>query len=165
MDIRQMQYILTLAEYRSFTKAAKALYISQPSLSSFVAKAEAELGVVLFDRSTSPLTLTYAGKIYTKGAEAIISSCELLQKQLSDISSQKIGRIRVGLPYERAAYMLPLILPEYKKAYPQVAVQVTTSNSAQMIEMLLGNRIDLAIMPGSTWNQDVARRIYIPRSW
>ena len=158
MDIRQMQYLLTLAEYRNFTKASKALYISQPSLSSFVAKAEAELGVVLFDRSTSPLTLTHAGEIYVKGAEEILASCELLQKQLSDISSQKIGRIRVGIPNERAAYMMPLILPEYKKKYPRVSVQVATSNSAQMIDMLLGNRIDMAILPNSTWSKEVASK-------
>lgn len=162
MDIRQMQYLLTLAEYRSFTKASKALFISQPSLSAFVAKAEAELGVTLFDRSTNPLTLTYAGEVYIEGAEAILNSCELLQRQLSDISSQKVGRIRIGLPYDRAAYMLPLIMPEYKQMYPKVTLRITTASSAHIVEQLLSNHIDMAILPNNTWSNEVTLKdIYL----
>ena len=157
MDIRQMQYILALAEHRNFTKAAKALFISQPSLSAFVAKVEAELGVALFDRSSSPLSLTYAGEVYVRNAEQILNACDVMQKQLSDLSSQKIGRIRLGLPNERAAYMLPLLLPAYNALYPQVTVDVTTMNSAQMIDLLLANRLDIAILPNSRWSKEVMK--------
>lgn len=161
MDIRQMQYILALAEHRSFTRAAKALYISQPSLSAFVGKVEAELGVALFDRSTTPLTLTYAGEIYVEGAREILASCAHLQKRIGDISSQKTGRLRLCVPHERAAYMLPLLLPEYKKMHPNVAVQVLTHNSTYTLDLLRTNQVDMAIMPYNNLGQDfVCSEIY-----
>ena len=62
MDFKQLSYIVKVAECQNITKAAKELFISQPSLSQFLSKTEEELGVKLFDRSTNPLTLTYSGK-------------------------------------------------------------------------------------------------------
>lgn len=158
MDLKQIQYVLTLAEYRSFTKASKALYISQPTLSSYVAKVEDVLGVTLFDRSTTPLTLTYAGEVYIKGAGEILDTCKRLEKQLSDISTQKTGRIRLALSGDRAAYMLPRILPKYRQMYPGVTVQTISSPSGQIMDMLPDNRVDIAIVPdGGRSKQEVLR--------
>lgn len=154
MDLKQIQYLLTLAEYRNFTKASKALYISQPTLSSYVAKVEDVLGVTLFDRSTTPLTLTYAGEVYIKGAREILDACKRLEKQLDDISAQKMGRIRLALSNDRAAYMLPQILPKYRQIYPNVSVQTVPSAFGQVMEMLLDNRADIAIAPDGNWNKD-----------
>lgn len=150
MDLKQLQYLLTLAKHRNFTKASKALYISQPSLSSYVAKVEDDLGVTLFDRGTNPLTITYAGEIYMKGAGEILDAYRRLENRLSDISAHKIGRIRVALSSDRAAYMIPLILPKYRELHPGVTVQITPSPSAQIPELLLDNQIDLAILPGGS---------------
>lgn len=147
MDLKQIQYVLTLAEYRNFTKASKALYISQPTLSSYIAKVEDVLGVTLFDRSTTPLTLTYAGEVYIKGAEEILEACKRLEKQLGDISAQKMGRIRLALSSDRAAYMLPRVLPKYRQMYPNVSVRIVSAPSGQLAEMLLDNRADIAIVP------------------
>lgn len=152
MELKHMQYLLTLAEYRNFTKASKALYISQPSLSSCVAKMEDVLGVPLFDRSTTPLTMTYAGEVYVKGAREVLDACSRLEKQLSDISAQKIGRIRIALSDDRAAYMLPMVLPKYQQIHPNVTVQIESSASDQVTDLLLDNQIDIAILPGSDWN-------------
>ena len=148
MDLKQLQYLLTLAEHRNFTKASKALYISQPSLSSYVAKVEDVLGVTLFDRSTTPLTLTYAGEVYIKGAKEVLDACRRLENLLSDISAQKIGRIRVALSSDRAAYMIPLILPKYRQMHPNVTVQTIPSTSEQVTELILDNQADIAILPG-----------------
>lgn len=158
MDLKQLQYLLTLAKHRNFTKASKALYISQPSLSSYVAKVEDDLGVTLFDRGTNPLTITYAGEIYMKGAEEILDAYRRLENRLSDISAHKIGRIRVALPGDRAAYMIPLILPKYRQLYPDVTVQITPAPSGQIPELLLDNQIDLAILPDGSWNSQALIR-------
>lgn len=156
MDIRQLQYIATLAEYRSFTKAAKALFIAQPSLSAYVAKTEAELGVTLFDRSTTPLTLTYAGEEYLKRAEEILSVHHLMEKEMQDLSQQRVGRIRVGMPPERAAYMLPLLLPAYKKLYPGMDVQLVTAHTTGLDNYILRSKVDLAILPANPWDSGIA---------
>ena len=152
MDLKQLQYLLTLAEHRSFTKASKELYISQPSLSSYVAKAEDALGVTLFDRSTSPLTLTYAGEVYINGAKDILDACKRLENQLRDISAQKIGRVRIALSSDRAAYMIPLVFPHYQQLHPDVTVRFIPSASERAVQLLLDNQADLAILPEGDWN-------------
>ena len=154
MDLKQIQYVLTLAEYRNFTKASRALYISQPTLSSYIAKVEDTLGVTLFDRSTAPLTLTYAGEVYIKTAGEILEAYKRLEKQLGDISAQKLGRIRLALSDDRAAYMLPQILPKYRQAHPDVTVQTVPAASGQIMELLLDSRADIAIGPDGDWDGD-----------
>ena len=74
MDFREMLYITTVADCRSITAAARKLYISQPSLSHIVSKVEQDVGVKLFDRGTSPLTITYAGEKYVETARKILQS-------------------------------------------------------------------------------------------
>ena len=82
MDFKQLAYIIKVAECRNITKAAKELFISQPSLSQFITKAEEELGVRLFDRSMNPLSLTYAGTKYIEAARKIIMVNENIKKEL-----------------------------------------------------------------------------------
>ena len=79
MDFRELKYIVTTAECQSFTAAAKKLYISQPSLSYVISKVEEETGVLLFDRKTTPITLTYAGKRYVETAREILALYDSLQ--------------------------------------------------------------------------------------
>jgi DNA-binding transcriptional LysR family regulator len=156
MNIRQLQYIATVAEYCSFTKAAKALYIAQPSLSTYISKVEAELGVALFDRNTTPLSLTYAGEEYLKYAEKVLADYRFMEKRMQDIAQKQIGRIRVGIPNERAAYMLPVIMSVYRHQYPQIEVQLFTGDSTNMIDMILRKKVDLAFLPHNFKNSLIA---------
>ena len=94
MDFRQLMYIRTVAEQKSITAAAKALFITQPSLSHFISKTEEEMGVKIFDRSTYPISLTYAGEKYIEAAEKILYISEELKKEFGDISQSKKGRIK-----------------------------------------------------------------------
>ncbi|WP_042434292.1 LysR family transcriptional regulator [Faecalispora jeddahensis] len=147
MDMQQLTYICTVAEYHSITKAANALYISQPALSHFISKAEDQLGVKLFDRSTSPLSLTFAGEQYVRHARQILMMANNMTKDLSDISKNRKGRIRVGFPFERCTYMLPLILPHFQKKFPGIQVQVSTGKGNQLISDILKGQLDFAILP------------------
>lgn len=147
MDFRQLQYINAVAEFQSITKAAASLYISQPSLSHFISKTEEELGVKLFDRSTSPISLTFAGERYIEDAKQILKIHEQMRKQFRDISRNMTGRLRVGMPRERAAYMLPLILPEYQESYPGIEVQLYTAGGKELFDALQKGRIDFMILP------------------
>ena len=64
MDLKEFEYVLTINEERSFSKAAKKLFISQPSLSQYINRLESQLGVTIFDRNTIPLSLTFEGELY-----------------------------------------------------------------------------------------------------
>ena len=80
MELRQFTYVNQVAECGSFTKAAAKLFISQPALSNYISKVEEDLGVKLFDRSATPLKLTYAGEQYLKRAKAIIGQLEVFSR-------------------------------------------------------------------------------------
>lgn len=148
MNLRQLHYICTVAECRSISKAAKQLMISQPSLSNFLAKTEQALGVRLFERSnTAPLTLTYAGERFIEYAQRILLDSNSMLRELSDISGNIAGRIRLGFPHERLSYMVPIILPKYREQYPDIELKFTTGNGTYLLSQLRAGSIDIAVLP------------------
>ena len=159
MEIRHMHYLVTIAEYRSITRAAEVLYVSQPSLSHCVAKAEAELGAKLFDRSTSPLTLTYAGEKFVDIARQILALDGTMQREFRDISQNMRGRLRVGMPHERATFMLPEIMPRFSREYPMVDVIVTTGSRYSLYKGLDRGQLDFVIVP---YREDSADYTLLP---
>ncbi len=150
MDFRELKYIVTTAECQSFTAAAKKLYISQPSLSYVISKVEEENGVLLFDRKTTPITLTYAGKRYVETAREILTLYDSLQKELHDIGNEESGEINLGIPTERAGYMLPRILKRFRSSFPKVSLRLKEARSSQIVHDLENGIVDLAILPGRT---------------
>ena len=146
MDFREMLYITTVADCRSITAAARKLYISQPSLSHIVSKVEQDVGVKLFDRGTSPLTITYAGEKYVETARKILLMSDNLRKELIDAEK---GRINFGMPTERAGYMLPAVIPEFKKQYPGIELQVMEAKSDELLQAILRDDISFYVIPRS----------------
>ena len=147
MDFREMLYITTIADCRSITAAARKLYISQPSLSHIVSKVEQDVGVKLFDRGTSPLTVTYAGEKYVETARKILLMSDNLRKELIDAGLGEKGRITFGMPTERAGYMLPAVIPDFKKQYPGIELQVREAKSDELLQAIMRDDISFYIIP------------------
>ena len=148
MDFRELTYITAVAEERSVTEAAKRLYISQPSLSYIISKVEQDLGVRLFDRKTNPLSLTYAGEIYVEHAREILRIRDNMRRELTDIGHGKKGRINIGIPNERAGYMLSRVMPLFRQQYPNMEIRLQESRSSEIIRNLLIDKIGFAVLPG-----------------
>ena len=168
MDFRELTYITTIADCGSVTEAAKRLYISQPSLSYILAKVEEDLGVKLFDRKTSPLTLTYAGERYVATARTILSLSGNLRRELKDIGGGARGEIRIGIPTERAGYMLPKVLGKFHERYPEVQVRLVESRSSEILGELDKDKISFAVLPGGSGEFPIgleSRLIYRERVW
>lgn len=149
MDFREMLYITAVADCRSITAAARKLYISQPSLSHIVSKVEQDVGVKLFDRGTSPLTITYAGEKYVETARKILLMSDNLRKELIDAGLGEKGRIVFGMPTERAGYMLPAVIPDFKKKYPGIELQVREANADELLQAILKDDISFYVVPRS----------------
>lgn len=147
MDFRQLQYITTVAEFGNITKAADALFISQSALSHYIQKTEQELGITLFDRSTTPITLTLAGQHYTETARRILLENEQLMKVFRDITHHMTGKLRIGTSRDRASYTIPRLLPAFAARYPGIEVEVFTESGYQLTEALRAGKIDLVILP------------------
>lgn len=146
MDFKQFEYVLTVANERSFSKASKKLYISQPSLSQYISRIEAGLGVVLFDRTSVPLSLTYEGEIYTETAKNILSLITKMKNKYDDINALAIGKLNIGLTPSKANYHLPLILPVFKKKYPGIELKITEASSSDLEELISKDLVDIGLM-------------------
>lgn len=146
MDLNKFEYILCVAEEKSFTKAASKLYISQPALSQYVASLEEQLKVKLFDRSVTPLKLTLGGEIFIKKALEILQLKKELWRELHDISSNLVGNISIGISPNRSLYLLPYFFKELKDKFPNIKVEIIERNSKELEKGVLDGMIDIAII-------------------
>lgn len=155
MDFKHYQYILKVAELQSITKAANNLYISQPSLSAFIAKIEDELGAKLFDRNKTPLELTQAGKIFVETGERILHLHEKMIQEINEISLNQKGKIKVGIPGSRGTYMLPLIYPAFHSEFPGIEIEMIENTSKNLAEAVQKGSIDIVVMPRLSKNPNL----------
>ena len=144
MDFRELSYIAAIAKHQNITKAAEALYISQPGLSKFLTGLEADLGLKLFDRIDKKYTPTYAGERYLTYARTILDTKASLDAELADIIKRDVGVLNIALPNMRCAYMLPKTLPAFNAKYPNVKVNIFEGTSAVIDQRLLEGETDLA---------------------
>ena len=106
VNSQQIEYVLTLAEQRSFSKAAQKLYVSQPSLSQYIINLEKQIGTSLFDRSTSPVRLTTAGEAFVETARQIKALEDNFTNRISDLENLRTGSVRIGASSFRSSCML-----------------------------------------------------------
>ena len=145
MNLKQALYIRTIAEEGNITAAAKKLYVSQPSLSQMVRQIEGEYGVTLFDRTVSPLRLTYAGEKYLQAANAILAANDRLENELREIRQENSGLLRLGISVQRALQILSVALPWFTMQFPKVSVDLREEGSARLEKLLEDGEIDLAL--------------------
>ncbi|MBT9778066.1 LysR family transcriptional regulator [Clostridium sp. MCC353] len=144
MDVKYLNYIIAIAKKRNMTKAAEELYVSQSSLSQYLTKLEQEVGTPLFYRAKGELTLTPAGELYVKAAEQVIHIQKDLYKEISGLDQK--GHITVGVTSQFALRMLSTIIPQFKKQYPEVTIEISETNPPNLTKMLVEENIDLGIM-------------------
>lgn len=146
MVFRNYEYFAAIVEAGSLTKAAERLYVSQPSLSQYIKRLEASLGVELFDRSTSPLRLTYTGERYYQYVLQFMKLDENVRREFQDIQDQTRGRLRLGVALWRGACLLPDVFPSFYQQYPGIHIELTEGRSIQLESALMNDKIDLAVM-------------------
>lgn len=139
-------YFIAIVQEGNLNKAAKRLFVSQPSLSQYLQRLEKNLGAKLFDRSTTPLSLTYAGQRYYEYAIRTRTAEDNIKKELLDIEQSKGGCIKLGIPFWRGACVLPQVLPAFHKKYPNITFNLTERRAQLLIEALKEDKIDLAVM-------------------
>lgn len=144
MDIK-MKYVYMVYKEKSFTRAAEKLYISQPSLSAMVKKAEQELGTAIFDRGTSPLELTPAGQAYIEYLESVLQCEDTLNEKLWDIQNLSKGNVRLGGSNYVLSSIIPMILRQVMPSYPGIRIGLTEEKSFSLRRMLQDRELDLVI--------------------
>lgn len=144
MNLQSFQYFVVLARERNYTHAAKALHITQQSLSAHIAALEKELGCELIVRQT-PLALTYAGRAFLRYAADICNIREEMYQELCDIRNDQKGELRIGIAYTRGRAIMPQIITAFQKQYPRVEVTIIGGTNEELRQFLSKGRLDLAI--------------------
>lgn len=142
------KYAYEVYQKGSFTKAAKNLYISQPSLSAAISRLEGELGFRIFDRTTIPCSLTAEGRIYIESLEEIIESESNMRKRISEISDTDNGSITIGGSSLASYSILTDICAEFYRLYPKINVTLDIGNvgsSAVLFDKLDNKELDVLV--------------------
>ena len=140
-----MKYVYEVYKERSFSNAARNLYISQPALSGMIKKIEKNIGMPLFDRSTTPIQLTECGKKYIKTAEKIMSLEDEFAYYVGKQDELKTGRLTVGSTYLFSSFVLPKYIKKFKASYPDVKVSLFEGNSNLLEKKLANGELDFVV--------------------
>lgn len=138
-------YVYEVYAEKSFSAAAKKLFISQPALSAAVKKVEKQLGITIFDRSTNPISLTREGTICIESIEQMRSLEQGMRTQLKDISDIKSGKITVSGENFISSFILPEIIIEFMKRYPGIEVELVESNTHDLMKRLEDEVVDILV--------------------
>lgn len=145
MNVQELNYILCIAKHQNLTRAARELYISQPTLSKYLQKLETELDGKLFSRSGNCYVPTYLGRRYMDYAKKVLALNQDWERELADLNSCKEGELNIAFPLMRSSCMLPRILPLFHQKYPGVKVNFLEETYAIQERLLLDDQLDFAI--------------------
>lgn len=151
MELKQLESFVAVVVYKSFTEAAKQLYISQPTISTHIQALEKELETKLIVRTTKSIELTKRG---TELYECAVKMLDLRDGLLEKWRSWDEKIIRLGVSTIPSAYILPEFLPKFCKEYPEVFFQSIQSDSKGIIEGVLDGRMDVGLV-GMEWEEEV----------
>lgn len=146
MNTRQIQYAIALSKTLNFSQTADELGITQPSLSKQIMNLENELGVKLFDRNHSPMTLTPAGEFFVIHAQELLYKEDQMIKGLESFQSGEHGKLTIGVTPFRSLYLMPDIVKEIKNEYPGVRVTLVEANSTQLRKEVAEGKYDFAVV-------------------
>ena len=149
MNIKHIQYVLTVLREGSITGASKKLYVSQPALSQTIKQIEQDLGASIFDRTTDPISLTFAGQKYVEAAQQMLDIDRNLRAQIAEMKDEIHGRIRVGISVQRGLQLLPHVIPEFARLYPFVKVELIEHGSDTLERMTAEGQCDIALVATS----------------
>lgn len=141
----EIKYVWAVYEERSFTKAAKKLFISQPALSNMIKKVEQEVGAPIFDRSTIPLSLTAEGQFYIQSIRDIMMIEQNIYSYFEDIRNLEKGSLSVGGSSFFCSFILPELMGIFKRRYPKVSIDIVEGNLQDLKSKLENNVIDIMI--------------------
>lgn len=146
MTIAQLKYALALQKYGSFKMASDHLQISQPALSLQIKKLEEVIGMVLFDRSGSPVRVTPEGELFLVKAEEIVTNAENLLSFTSVLGENYIGKLSVGVIPTLAPYLIPLFADDLQNDHPQFILDIHEMITSDIIHALRSGELDAGLI-------------------
>jgi DNA-binding transcriptional LysR family regulator len=144
MEVRQIEALLGIADYGSFSEAAKVLSTVQSNISSRIAKLEHELGTALVDRLTGHLT--DSGQIVAERGRRILNEMAAIASDVSELTAEIRGQVQLGMIGTAGRWIVPLILEAQKEKFPHVALRIKEGTNFAIEPQLVNGQIDLAVL-------------------
>jgi DNA-binding transcriptional LysR family regulator len=146
MDFDQLETFLDVARLSSFSRAAEKRFRTQPAISSQIRALEDEVGAKLLDRSGGKVSITQSGKLFQKYAEEMLASRKAMLTAVAETERVPRGEIIVGANEGTCLHILPEVFAEFKKQYPDVAVNIKRSDYAKILESVIDNSVDFGVI-------------------
>lgn len=145
VELAQLEAFLQVAQHRSFSRAAEALFLTQPSVTARIQSLEREIGERLFERTGRSVTLTDAGHAFMPHAQRALTAVQEGTDAIEAVRHGDIGSIRIGASDTIATYVLPGILKQFRETRPRVHVHLTTGQTEGIVEKLLAGETHVAV--------------------
>ncbi len=159
MTITQLKYVLAVAQYQNFTRAADKVFVTQPTLSMQIQKLEDELDIQIFDRSKKPIQLTDAGKKIVNQARNIVNESDRIQDIVDQEKGYIGGEFKLGIIPTIMPTLLPMFLNTFIKKYPKVTLRVEELTTDNIIERLDDGSLDAAIAATPLNHESIKERV------
>lgn len=146
MDLEQLKGFYFTARFRSFTAAAKKLYLTQPAISLKVKALEEEVGEKLIERVRRSIRLTAAGQVLYDHAEDLLGKFEELERVAHDLKELERGRLAIGASDTTSIYFLPELLKEFRSEHPHVELEIQSEFSSNVVEKVIDRDVDVGVV-------------------
>ena len=151
--LQQLRILKAVATEKNFTKAAKLLYLSQPSVSKQIKILEKNLDILLLTRENNKISLTENGKVFLQYSERILALCEESCRALIDLKNGEGGHLTVGASQTIGTYLMPRVLALFAQNYPQIDLKVQVNSTRLIANNVLNREIDIAVVGGEIPNE------------
>jgi DNA-binding transcriptional LysR family regulator len=146
MELRQLRYLVALADERHFTRAAERAHIAQPALSQQIRRLELEIGAPLVERTTRRVAMTEAGEVLVARARRVLAEIEAANSELQLLKGLLSGRVTVGAMHTMGPIDVSLVLARFRERHPGVELTVREQASEELAELLRVDELDLAFL-------------------
>jgi len=146
MNLRDLKYLVALADLRHFGKAAEACFVSQPTLSTQIRKLEDELGVALVERAPRKVMLTAVGQDVVQRARRIVADVEQMKEAARRSRDPESGSLRLGVFPTLGPYLLPHVVPQLRECFPHLELLLVEEKSDVLLQSLREGKLDAALL-------------------
>ena len=159
MNIQQLEYILAVDQFKSFSKAADYCHVTQATLSAMVKKLEEQLDIVIFDRKANPIATTENGREVLVQAQQVVAHANALLSSSKAINQKIEGKVKLGIIPTIASSVLPLIMKPLVEKYPLLHLEIHEVTTNQMIKDLREGKLDVGILSTPIASTDLETQI------
>ena len=146
MTLIQLEYIIAVDNHRHFGRAAESCFVTQPTLSMQIHKLEEQLGILIFDRSKSPISPTDIGRRIIDQGRIVVNEAKKMQHLIDEEKGEVAGELRIGIIPTLSPYLLPLFIHNFIEKYPAIKLTVEELVTEQVIDKLKMEQLDIAII-------------------